>query len=77
MMTAEALTGKNGPKIITADGQTRKIISPKSKTTDGDDVCMSKGCVKAAAKMIDQLNEDVEPCDDFCELRKYQLQLIF
>lgn len=67
MMTAEALTGKTGPKLVTADGQTRRIISPKSKSDD-DEVCLTKGCVQAASKMLDQMDENVEPCDDFCEL---------
>lgn len=64
MMTAEALTGKTGPKLVTADGQTRRIISPKSKSDDGE-ICLTKGCVQAASKMLDQMDENVEPCDDF------------
>jgi neprilysin len=60
MGTAEALTGK-GVQIVTADGQSRKSTSNQDK----GDVCLTSGCVHAASKMLEQLNEDVEPCDDF------------
>lgn len=64
MVTAEALTGKNGPKIFTADGQPKKGGTVKSKSAN-DDVCLTSGCVHAASKMLDQMDQNVEPCDDF------------
>lgn len=64
MATAEALTGKTGPKIFTADGVLKKGVSVKSKTQN-DDICLTPGCVHAASKMLDQMDQNVEPCDDF------------
>lgn len=59
MVTAEAL---KGIQIVTVDGKSRKT-SPSNQ--DKNDVCVSQGCVHAASKMIEQLNENIEPCDDF------------
>jgi hypothetical protein len=63
--TAEALNG-DSPRvhIITADS------SKKDSQTDNiNEICLTPGCVHAASKMLEQLDERVEPCDDFYEFR--------
>lgn len=58
-MRAEPLLAKN-PRvhIFTADTQ---------KTQNIDDICLTPGCVHAASKMLEQLDQTAEPCDDFYE----------
>lgn len=46
--------------VISA-GDTKKL----QENIDG--VCLTPGCVHAASKMLEQLNEEAEPCDDFYE----------
>lgn len=62
MGTAEALTGKSGV-LITSDKQSRKS-APANQDKDGE-VCLTPGCVHAASKMLEQIDDSVEPCDDF------------
>lgn len=30
-----------------------------------NDICTTPGCVHAASKMLEQMDQDIEPCDDF------------
>lgn len=32
-----------------------------------DDVCLTPGCISAAAKVFENLDESIDPCDDFYE----------
>jgi neprilysin len=59
-MRAEPLQGKtpNRAQVITADTKNQQSV---------DGICLSPGCVHAASKMLEQLDEEVEPCDDFYE----------
>lgn len=37
----------------------------KTKKQDNDDVCLTPGCIHAASRALDLMDESVEPCDDF------------
>lgn len=64
--TAEALNGHDSPKvhIITAESSKNKS---RGVTPNNEDVCLTPGCVHAASKMLEQIDEEFEPCDDFYE----------
>lgn len=59
-MRAEPLLEKNPHRvhIVTAETQRMQNI---------DDICLTPGCVHASSKMLEQLDQTVEPCDDFYE----------
>lgn len=61
--TAEALNGES-PRVhvITADSSLNPL---KHNKNGGEDVCLTPGCVHAASKMLEQMDQAVEPCDDF------------
>lgn len=44
--------------------KTSTIIVTKSNETN---ICMTKGCVKAAALILDLIDEQIDPCDNFYE----------
>lgn len=59
--TAEALNGESPRvQVITAESSKNK-----TKKRDEDNVCLTPGCVHAASKMLEQMDQSVEPCDDF------------
>lgn len=37
----------------------------KTKKSDNDDVCLTPGCIHAASRALELMDETVEPCDDF------------
>ena len=43
------------------------IPSPQDYRTEETEaeVCLTPSCVKAAARMLDNMNEEVNPCDNF------------
>eukprot|EP00092_Neocalanus_flemingeri_P037441 GFUD01040769.1.p1 GENE.GFUD01040769.1~~GFUD01040769.1.p1 ORF type:complete len:795 (-),score=190.06 GFUD01040769.1:142-2526(-) len=44
----------------------RRIGLPKKPNKNGqDDYCLTKGCILAAAEVLDKIDETVNPCDDF------------
>lgn len=45
--------------VITAESSKNR-----SKNQD-EEVCLTPGCVHAASKMLDHMDESIEPCDDF------------
>lgn len=49
--------------IITADSSVNTLKNDKGE----DRVCLTPGCVHAASKMLEQMEQSVEPCDDFYE----------
>lgn len=60
--TAEALNGVS-PRAQVVDAG-----SPKNKFKDNkkeDNICLTPGCVHSASKMLEQMDQAVEPCDDF------------
>ena len=62
--TTEAL---NSPKVNIITAETNKI-EPKV-TNSYDDICLTPGCVHAASKILEKIDEQVEPCDDFYKFR--------
>lgn len=58
--TAQALNG-DIPRVQVITADTKK---PKSKD-NSDENCLTPGCVHAASKMLEQMDDAVEPCDDF------------
>lgn len=45
---------------ITAD-----FTENQKNSKNGTNVCMSKGCVKTAAQILDLIDENIDPCDNF------------
>lgn len=42
-------------------------VPQNTLTTNGTNICMTKGCVKASASILELLDENVDPCDNFYE----------
>lgn len=40
-------------------------IPPSNSGKNTDDVCLTAGCIHAASNALDQIDDTVEPCDDF------------
>lgn len=67
--TAEAL--QSPPGIYT--NQASDVNKTNSKTNrnhnnhhkDTGDICLTAGCVHAASHVLDQIDDSIEPCDDF------------
>lgn len=51
--SAEAL---HGPVVISA-----------SDYTEGEQICLSPGCIHTASKVLEYMDPNVDPCDDFYE----------
>jgi len=51
--------------IFSAQEPKKISLSLTPKNEKEDSYCFSKGCIKAAADILDRLNTDVDPCDDF------------
>lgn len=64
--TAEALNGKT-PHVHIVTAKTVENKANQNQTFD--DICLTPGCVHAASKMLEHLDETIEPCDDFYEFR--------
>lgn len=66
--TAEALNGESPRfQVVTSDSSKKSV---KNKNEE-QEICLTPGCVHAASLMLDQMDEAVEPCDDFCK-RKFK-----
>lgn len=39
----------------------------KTVRSNGTNICMTKGCIKASALILDLIDEHVDPCDNFYE----------
>jgi hypothetical protein len=50
-----------------ADAIDTKFKSHKSSSCD--DICLTPGCISAAAKILEKIDEQVDPCDDFFAFR--------
>lgn len=57
--TAEALGASESPRV--------HVITADTVNQNAGEVCLTSGCVHAASKMLEQLDQTVEPCDDFYE----------
>lgn len=63
--TAEALEGASPREagMDSMDKTTKK--SMENEVVKQENVCLTPGCVHAASKMLEQMDQDIEPCDDF------------
>lgn len=54
---------------LSADSPSLTAISiPQSGTSgDSNDLCVTHGCIKAAASVLDSIDESIDPCDNFYE----------
>ncbi|XP_026465148.1 neprilysin-2-like [Ctenocephalides felis] len=43
----------------------KTLCSTKTKYDETPDVCMTPGCIKAANRIIQAMDRNIEPCDDF------------
>lgn len=58
----------NGPRGRSAKQLRQPVVERDSEpraSTNGENVCLTPGCVKAAAEILNNIDERVEPCDDF------------
>lgn len=66
---AEALDGSNIQQVTDGSGTgTNNVISNNdkgSKSNGYENLCLTPGCVHSASNMLDQMDKNVEPCDDF------------
>lgn len=46
--------------------------SHSSPFISANNVCLTPGCVQAASEIISNLNESVDPCDNFYSVRIFQ-----
>ncbi|XP_017775451.1 PREDICTED: endothelin-converting enzyme 1 isoform X2 [Nicrophorus vespilloides] len=53
---AEALLGTSNPSPPNTVDQTKK---------DYDDICLTPGCIHTASKVLEAMDQSVDPCDDF------------
>lgn len=63
---------KHSTHILTTPPIEKDIARPEALThhpnaIDSNDYCMTEGCITAAAKVIENLDESVDPCDNFYE----------
>lgn len=52
------------PNQVSATQQNSTASPPKG---NGTNICMTKGCVKAAALILDLIDENISPCENFYE----------
>jgi len=45
------------------------ITTTTARSTTSDDICSTRGCVNAAAAILDKMDEKLDPCDDFYKFR--------
>lgn len=66
--TAEALNSESPRfQVVTSDSSKSSF---KNSNKEEQEICLTSGCVHAASLMLDQMDETVEPCDDFCKFIK-------
>lgn len=42
-------------------------LTPNNGTSDGHDICVTHGCIRAALKVLDTIDETADPCKNFYE----------
>ncbi|XP_054160650.1 neprilysin-2-like isoform X2 [Oppia nitens] len=50
---------------LVKDSEAIQLSANSIQNINDNDVCLTPGCVKAAAELIKNINEKVSPCDDF------------
>lgn len=53
------------PTLISSDQNSNSTASEVK--TNATNICMTKGCVKASALILDLIDENVDPCENFYE----------
>lgn len=67
--TAEAL--QSPPRIYTNQATemnkttSNPNINNSNRKQNTDDICLTPGCIHAASHALDQIDDSIEPCDDF------------
>ena len=51
--------------------------NPASGKISNQSLCLSPQCVKVAAAILSDLDDDIDPCDDFYKVRKLLFEWIF
>lgn len=67
---ASAETAIPRTEVLEANLSNSGVPGNTTETTvkiNGTNICMTKGCVKAAAMILDLLDENVDPCENFYE----------
>jgi len=63
--TGDIINSFQKSAVFSAQEPKRISLSLNPKTNPEKDYCFTKGCIKAAADILDKLNTNVDPCDDF------------
>lgn len=59
--SAQALEGPPGHFLDTKD----KLKPSQNEVTNTKNICLTPGCVHAASKLLESMDQTIEPCDDF------------
>lgn len=68
---AAALDGSHMQKVFdtdsssSADNKLKNNEKNKAGTSKNEDLCLTPGCVHSASKMLQMMDDTVDPCDDF------------
>jgi Predicted metalloendopeptidase len=45
--------------------ESKAIQKPQSSADDAPEICYSEGCIHTASKLLSNMNQSVDPCQDF------------
>lgn len=66
--SAEALDGSHWQQIYDGSADGGNSFTSKDKqysSKSNQNLCLTPGCIHSASHMLDQMDTNVEPCDDF------------
>lgn len=65
LIVGEVLPRTEALEIISSNPQPNGTVTPAK--SNGTNICMTKGCVKASALILDLIDENINPCENFYE----------
>ncbi|XP_055543996.1 neprilysin-2-like isoform X1 [Wyeomyia smithii] len=55
----------HSPQALTGSRRGKTIKFGSNEAKEADDLCLTPGCIHSASKALEQMDSNVEPCDDF------------